>query len=305
MPSVLVVDDSEMDRRLLGGLLQNRSGWNVAFAVNGDDAMSHFAARPPDLVLTDLQMPGMDGLALVAAIKKDYPTTPVILMTGVGSEDIAAAALRRGAASYVPKKNLAEDLVATMDRVLATAREDRTHSRLMHHLTEDKARFDLPSDLEMVRSLVAYLQHNLRCVPLGDETERLRVSIAVEEALKNAYYHGSLEVGTGVGWPERKAIEQIAAERLQQEPFCDRRIRVRAGVSRDEAVFVIRDDGPGFDHKKFTGPLSLENTGQSPGRGIVLMRTIMDTVRFNHKGNEVTLIKRPRTSKAEFADETA
>jgi CheY-like chemotaxis protein len=305
VPSVLVVDDSEMDRRLLGGLLQNRGGWSVAFAVNGDDALTHFQPRPPDLVLTDLQMPGMDGLALVAAIKKDFPTTPVILMTGMGSEDIAAAALRRGAASYVPKKNLVEDLVGTMDRVLAAAREDRTHSRLMHHLTDDKARFDLPSDLEMIRSLVAFLQHNLRCMPLGDETERLRVSIAVEEALKNAYYHGSLEVGTGIGWPERKAIDQIASERLQQEPFCDRRIRVRASVSRAEAVFVIRDDGPGFNHSKLSGSLSLESTVHSPGRGIVLMRTIMDDVRFNHKGNEVTLVKRPRASREELADDTA
>jgi len=299
---VLIVDDFEMDRHLLGGLLRNRGGWEIAFAVDGNDALKQFEAGPPDVVLTDLQMPQMDGLALVTAIKKDFPTTPVILITGAGSEEIAAEALRRGAASYVPKKNLAEDLIDTLERVFAGAREDRderTHWRLMHHLTADDAEFDLAPDLELIRSLVAYLQHNLRCLPLGDEAERLRVCIAVDEALKNAYYHGSLEVETGIGWPERRAIDQIAGERLCIQPYCDRRIHVRARISRSEAVFVISDDGPGFDHAKFSGSTSLDGSGQSAGRGIVLMRTIMDEVRYNDKGNEVTLVKHPVAAAAE------
>ena len=130
-------------------------------------------------------------------------------------------------------------------------------------------------------------------MPLGDETERLRVGIALEEALKNAYYHGSLEVGSGSGWPQRKAIEKIARERSLEEPYRNRRIHVHAKVSRAEAVFVIRDDGPGFDTSRLPDPADAESQNSSSSRGIVLMRTIMNEVRYNDKGNEVTLVKRP------------
>jgi CheY-like chemotaxis protein/anti-sigma regulatory factor (Ser/Thr protein kinase) len=293
VPTVLVVDDSEVDRRLVGGLLEKQGGCHVAYAPDGKVALQQFEEGIPDLVLTDLQMPEMDGLALVAAIKGDYPLTPVILMTAQGSEEIASEALRRGAASYVPKRKLAEDLIDTVERVLAGAREDRTHSRLMHHLTDCEARFVVGNDLTLIRSLVSYLQQLVRCMPLGDETERLRVGIALEEALKNAYYHGSLEVTTGVGWPQRKAIEQIARERLFEEPYRNRRIHVHAKVSRAEATFVIRDEGPGFDASQLPDPADPESHTRTSGRGIILMRTIMDIVRYTPDGNEVTLVKRP------------
>ena len=293
MPVVLVVDDSEVDRRLVGGLLEKQGNWTVIYASDGRAALQHFESGIPDLVLTDLQMPEMDGLELVAAIKGNYPLTPVILMTAQGSEEIASEALRRGAASYVPKKKLAEDLVDTVERVLSAAREDRTHSRLMHHLAECDARFVVGNDLTLIRGLARYLQQLMRCVPLEDETDRLRVGIAVEEALKNAYYHGSLEVGNGAGWPNRKAIEQIVRERHFEEPYRNRRIHVQAKVSRAEAVFVIRDEGSGFDTSRLPDPADPTSHDKSSGRGIILMKTIMDDVRFNAAGNEVTLIKRP------------
>jgi anti-sigma regulatory factor (Ser/Thr protein kinase) len=233
----------------------------------------------------------------------DYPFTPVILMTAQGSEDIAAEALRRGAASYVPKKKLNEDLVDTVDRVLAAAREDRTHSHLMHHLAECEAAFELAPDLHLIRSLVAYLQQNLRCLPLGDEAERLRVGIALEEALKNAYYHGTLEVSTGAGWPQRKAIEEITRQRLLEEPYCRRRIYVRSHISRTEATFVIRDEGPGFDTSQLPDAADLSAHDSAIGRGIVLMQSIMDEVRFNADGNELTLVKRPPRLDEVFAEE--
>jgi CheY-like chemotaxis protein/anti-sigma regulatory factor (Ser/Thr protein kinase) len=290
---VLVVDDSEIDRRLAGGLLEKQGSSQVVYACDGKAALEHFASGAPDLVLTDLQMPEMNGLELVTAIKGDYPLTPVILMTAQGSEEIAAEALRRGAASYVPKRKLAADLIQTVERVLEAAREDRAHSRLMHSLTECDLRFEIGNDLSLIRALVSHIQQNLRCMPLGDETERLRVGIAIEEALKNALYHGNLEVATGAGWPERKAVEQIARERMAEDPYRTRRIYLRARISRTEALFTIRDEGRGFAHSTLLDPAQFAGHDKSSGRGIVLMKMIMDEVRFNREGNEVTLVKRP------------
>jgi len=289
MPTVLVVDDSPIDQRLAGGLLEKHFDCDVAYAADGKQALAHVTQCVPDLVLTDLQMPGMNGLELVAALKSDYPFVPVILMTAQGSEDIAAQALRRGAASYVPKRRLADDLPATVQRILLGSYEDRGHSQLMHHLESSESVFVLGNDLDAIRALVNHVQEMLRCLPLGDETERLRVGVALEEALQNAYYHGNLEIGEGTS---KADCEQLAGERLTETPYRDRRVRATIKVSRTEAIFIIRDDGSGFDVSKLPTGADLPADDRAAGRGVVLMRSIMDEVRYNEAGNEVTLVRR-------------
>ena len=108
MPTVLVVDDSSVDRSRIGGLLLKSSELNVEYAIHGAEAAQRIAQSPPDLVLTDLIMPEMDGLELVAYVAVHHPQIPVILMTGKGNEETAVRALQAGAASYVPKSMAAD-----------------------------------------------------------------------------------------------------------------------------------------------------------------------------------------------------
>ena len=302
MPTVLVVDDSPIDQRLAGGLLQKHFECTVAYAADGKQALAHMTEQLPDLVLTDLQMPEMNGLELVAAVKSDYPFVPVILMTAQGSEDIAAQALRRGAASYVPKRRLADDLPATVERILNGSFEDRAHSQIMHYLESNESVFVLANDLVAIHALVDHFREMLRCLPLGDETERLRVGVALEEALRNAYYHGNLEISTAGNNATR---EQIAGQRLDEVPYRDRHIRVTAKVSRIDATFIIRDDGPGFDVSTLPSGEDLPADDHAAGRGVVLMRSIMDEVRYNAAGNEVTLVKRARREPVADGDDSA
>src|ERR1700730_9966939 len=110
MATLLVVDDSAMDRRLVGGILDKNPEWTVLYAVNGKEALAEIENNIPDLVLTDMQMPEMNGLQLVTTVKEEYPLIPVVLMTAQGSEEIAVQALRAGAASYVPKRVVTEEV---------------------------------------------------------------------------------------------------------------------------------------------------------------------------------------------------
>jgi CheY-like chemotaxis protein/anti-sigma regulatory factor (Ser/Thr protein kinase) len=296
------VDDSAIDRRLAGGLLEKHLGWGVLYAADGQEALLQMAQQLPDLVLCDLQMPQMNGLQLTAAVKSDYPFIPVILMTAQGSEDIAAQALRQGAASYVPKRRLADDLAPTVQRILLASQEDRAHSQLMHHLESSEAEFILDDDPIVMKALVDHLLHTLRCLPLADETDRLRVGLALDEALKNACYHGNLEVGSALSQADRRVQEELARQRRAEAPYCDRRIRVTAKISRAEAVFIVRDDGPGFDVAKLPSGTDLAAAEGGAGRGVILMRSIMDQVIYNHAGNEVTLIKRRAPEPAQLED---
>ncbi len=298
MQTVLVVEDSAVDRKLVGGLLEKNSEYNVIYAENGKAALKQLELHVPDIIVTDLQMPEMDGLQLVRAVKSEYPLIPVVLITAQGSEEIAVSALRSGAASYVSKKRLAQDLPETIKRVSATAHEDRSQARLMHRIAKNETTFILHNDFALMHSLVRYLQQTVVCLQLADEMERFRVGIALEEALQNALYHGNLELSSELRVRDRVEYQRLAGQRCLEEPYCDRRIHVNAKLSRAEATFVIRDEGPGFDPAQLPDPTDVTNLERPSGRGVLLMRTFMDEVRYNETGNEVTMTKRA------IADET-
>ena len=107
---VLVVDDNPIDRLRAGRLIEQDARCHVSYAEDGTQAIACLANRPISVIVTDLQMEGMDGLNLVRAIRTQYSSVPIIVMTGHGSEEAAMEALRVGATDYVPKQRLAQDL---------------------------------------------------------------------------------------------------------------------------------------------------------------------------------------------------
>ena len=298
MATILVVDDSLTDRKLAGGLLEKNAGWQVLYASDGKAALAELERHLPDLVLTDLQMPEMDGLELVAEVKRAYPLIPVVLMTAKGSEEIAVQALNAGAASYVAKRALAPDLVETVEQILAVSREERGHARLMHRLDHSEHHFVLENDLSLILSAVTFLKRGITDLRLGGESDRLRVGVALEEALVNAFYHGNLEVGSELREVDYKAYYELARQRCGEMPYKDRLVHVSARFNHQEAAYTVRDEGPGFDPSQLPDPTDPVNLDRPSGRGLLLMRTFMDDVRYNAAGNEVTLVKRKRTDSA-------
>lgn len=100
--SVLIIDDDTALRRSIVSYLQD-SGYHVHEADGGQDGLRQFAQLKPDLVLTDLMMPGLDGLGVVNAIRQSSPDTPVVVISGNGSVSYAIETVRQGAWDYVTK----------------------------------------------------------------------------------------------------------------------------------------------------------------------------------------------------------
>ena len=292
MTKILIVDDSAFDRRLVGGLLEKISGVRTSYAVNGRDALKAIDSDAPDLVLTDLEMPEMNGLELTGRLRNFYPSLPVILMTAAGSEQIAVKALQAGAASYVSKTNLPDELWPIISNVLRVSAERRTNARILNRIHRWEADFVLENDLDLVNGLSSYLMQSFGGLRICTSAEQLRVGVALEEALLNAYYHGNLEVSSKLRESSYHEFSELARIRSTQSPYQERKIRVSVRFSTREAVFHVRDDGPGFDISSLpdpTDPLYLE---RPHGRGLLLMRTFLDEVRHNSRGNEVTLVKK-------------
>jgi CheY-like chemotaxis protein/anti-sigma regulatory factor (Ser/Thr protein kinase) len=289
---VLVVDDSPVDRRLAAGIVENQLGWKAAYAGNGTEALAAIAKQQPAVVLTDLLMPEMDGLELVEAVRSKYPLVPVILMTAHGSEDIAIKALQKGAASYVPKKSLARDLPETLEQVLTTSKADRHQQRLLECLTRVECHFVLDNDSALIPPLIGHLEENITRMRLCDPSGLILVGVALHEALTNAIFHGNLEVSSAMREQDERAYYDLAQQRRQQEPYRSRRVYVHAELSRLEATFVVRDEGPGFDPSSLPDPTDPSNLERVSGRGLFLIRTFMDQVTHNEVGNQITMVKR-------------
>lgn len=290
--AVLIVDDSPIDRRLAAGLLGHAGDWTIQVANDGSEALGIIALQQPDLIVTDLQMPEVNGLELVSAVRNKYPQIPVILMTAQGSEEIAMEALRLGAASYVPKRILARELLPTVRRVLSQASEDRSQSALMHRLQHRDEHYRIETDLSLMMALSKHLQQQLGEAWQLDKSARLRIGTALEEALLNSYYHGNLEVSSQLKEEDFALFYSTAEQRQQQSPYKDRSVEVELIMTPVTASIIIRDEGPGFDPATLPDPRDIENLDRPCGRGVMLMRSFMDDVHYNATGNEVTLVKR-------------
>src|SRR5262249_648050 len=292
MAKILVVDDSAMDRTLAGKLLEKHPGWTVANAEHGRAALAQLERETFDLVLTDLQMPEMNGLELVSAIRAKHAYVPVILMTAHGSEEIAMQALQRGAASYVPKQNLARDLVETTENVLTVASAERNQQRLLECLMRTESQFLLDNDPTLIPPRIGNVGENVLGMNLCEETGLIRVTMALSEALTLAIVQGNLELDPELREKDEKAYQQQIAERRRQKPYRDRRVHVVAKELLHEARYVVRHEGPGFDLSQQPDPESPALFDKVSDRGLLLIRTFMDEVTHNAPANEMTLVKR-------------
>lgn len=292
MRTVLVVDDSQVDRRLVGGLLSRTGEYEVVFAEDGRDGLQRIELDIPDVVLTDLHMPELNGLELVEAIKTDFPLIPVVLMTAQGSEELAVEALRRGAAGYVTKRRIGDDLVSTLERVFEAVTVDHGQIRLQARIVKSETSYELPNDSALVQAMVQSIREMLTAMRVFPENDRLRIGIALEEALLNGMYHGNLEISSDLRSLDGQAYEKLARERAGQSPYLQRRLHVDVKLHSGEARFVVRDEGPGFNPSSLPDPTEPDFLERPSGRGVLLMMSFMDEVEFNSVGNEVTMVKR-------------
>ena len=297
MTTILVAEDSSVDRMLIGGLLAkegltHEGDWEVEFACDGREALNRLQRQreaPIDLIVSDLQMPNVNGLELVKEVRNRYPSIPIILITSQGSEEIAVQALRAGATSYSPKSMLRSDLARTIRQIIEMTSFMRYPHDTEHVPAPRQVAFVLENDSSLIGPTIEHLQENL---PSWSDRDRWQFAMAMDEALVNAMHHGNLEVDSKLrdSENENEYYDTIRA-RKHQSPFCHRRVRVEADFSEEHICVQISDDGQGFDPHAVPDPTSQQNLNKVSGRGLFLIRSFMDQVAHNVSGNQITMTK--------------
>jgi CheY-like chemotaxis protein len=288
----LVVDDSAVERVLLRGLLkQHWPNCDVLEAPDGEEGLKAVEQGMPDLVLTDLCMPRSGGLDLLAGLREKQSTVPVVVISGMGNEEAAVLALQAGAASYVPKQKLPQMLVTTISMVTELAATHRNRRRIIECLHSMDLHFELANETSLVSPLIRYLEDHIGFLKLCDEPELVRIGVALHESLSNAINRGNLELSSDLRQEDESIYYELAEARKVMWPYCDRKVQIFASLNSDRVKFVIRDEGPGFNHQKVLDPTDAENFERIGGRGLLLIRSFMDEVSYNRRGNEITLLK--------------
>src|ERR1700674_2065006 len=132
---VLIVEDEENARLGYEALLR-KWGLDVLGVPSAEDALAHFSSYRPAILIADVELPGMNGLALLSRLGKELETVPAIIITGKGSEERAVAAIEAGAFWYIEKPLKGPVLHALLDRALSKARDARKLALLQRQLRQ-------------------------------------------------------------------------------------------------------------------------------------------------------------------------
>ena len=191
-PSLLLVDDEEGIRLVMSMLLKDM-GYAVTTASKGDAALAFYKEQRPAVVISDIKMPGMDGIALLKEIKKFDPDAEVLLLTGHGDMDLAIAGLRNGAGDFLNKP--ASD--AALEVALERARRRIAMREALRRHTEELE--------ELVARRTAELVQSERFAAVGES------AAALAHAIKNIA--GGLE---GTMYVLEKGLELNKREYFEQ-----------------------------------------------------------------------------------------
>lgn len=168
--TILIVDDEEGIRKVLGISLSDM-GYKVISAENGETALALFRDNNPQIVLTDIKMPGMDGIELLSCLKKEAPDTEVIMITGHGDIDLAIKSLKFEATDFVTKPvndDVLEIALKRAEERISMKRQIREYTENLEHLVEEKSRKLVETErMAAVGQTIAGLSHAIKNIASG------------------------------------------------------------------------------------------------------------------------------------------
>jgi CheY-like chemotaxis protein/anti-sigma regulatory factor (Ser/Thr protein kinase) len=292
LPVLLLVGNPNRLNIAREALVELELGWEVVFAQTGFEAQAVPDLRSVDVILIDLGDPLVEGVELTEALAGRFPQVPIVLMSAPYAGTVALEAARKGASGHFPRALLDSEPAAVLETLRAAAYDGQLRRHAARCLDNLYFEFSIRNDRSVVPAVVRRLSDAVVEVGLCDRPGAVRVGVALEEAIINAIVHGNLEVSSDLRQEDESRYGSEIDTRRAWPTFSSRRVRVTARVSGSEGVFVVQDDGPGFDVSRVPDPTDEANVMRAGGRGILLMRAFMTSVHFNEAGNRVTLVKR-------------
>ena len=261
---ILIIDDEEEIRSSLSKIVE-RLDLIPLTAQDGSEALNMLQSKKIDLIITDLMMPQMDGLKFIIKSREINPRIPIAVISGYGDAKNATFALTRGAFNFITKPFTIKEVENVIRKGLRLRELSLGTDKLLHNV-RNQTKIVISSYLHLLPSVAFYIVKECQWRGIDNENILNNISVCTDEILTNALIHGNKK------YPKKK-------------------ISVTLNFDAEKFTLIVKDEGKGFDVKKFSRQLK-ENYIDIPNkRGLFIIEYLMDDVSFNEKGNEITATK--------------
>src|SRR6056297_405393 len=296
MSAILLAEDSQTHAALMRSILRS-DGHEVQWVPDGRKAIESLDRGLPELVVSDLRMPEINGMELVQAIASRFPQLPSVVVTARGSESLAVDALALGAANFVPKNSLDKLLSRVVYQTIQLAQINAVYEDIADTWERPEFSLTLPSEICAIGPAVRFLVQSMATSGDLNATERVRVGTAVASSLLNAVCFGSLEIHDDEDLLSRLLSGDVAAtqemrQRAASEPYRDHTVCLKVSIDRVDTRVSVTHTGRGQMARLSPPPGTPESFELEQCRGMMLMTSFMDDVIFRSGSSEVVMVKR-------------
>jgi CheY-like chemotaxis protein len=292
---VLVVDDNISTVNALLKLLQE-NGYLADPAYNGTDAMHKISANDYDIVLSDIEMPNMNGLELLKRVRQDFDDIAFILMTDDMQQDYFIEAIQLGASDLIRKPVDRMHLLKSLRIQINKKKEIWDYLQVSECISQAEIKLTLPplmfQKVDFIKIFTKFFRTNLN---LNNKVVN-ELLLCMEEMLYNAFIHGTLNLKLHERTLSYEDYKKLIQYKIQQPDIAKKRIHLCLFVDQenDKIVFEVEDEGDGFDHKLWTEKSNSYDGIQLDeyGRGISIIYYLTDKVTFDKDGRLIRIEKK-------------
>lgn len=292
-PRLLLADDDVVTREILSAIA-GRAGWHCDVATDGTCAYEMVSRNSYDIILTDMEMPGVSGLELTKMVKRQNPAQAIIVITALASTDAVVQCMKAGASDFLSKPVNLRSLEESLRRTLVMVQQYATDSTLFRFVENLSARYSFASRDVAGMRVPLIIGEKLYRTGTIDLSTKLKLDLAFQEAIVNALDHGNLELSSSLrdqfDCSGKDLYSTLREERLKIPSYAERRVSVVTEYDGTVIRILVRDEGQGFDMKP-AQTFRPDDCGQLHGRGLLLISATMDDVVYRDGGREVEMTK--------------
>ena len=287
---ILIVEDDFGSREFLYNLIK-LEGYDVEKAADGEEGIEAYHNYHPDLVISDIQMPKMDGLEMLSRLRSEKSDTIFIITTAFGNEDYAIEALRHGANNYLKKPIDKKSLVGLIKKYQTIVNSRKLAKKAEGKIVEKELKIEFTTHFEHIPSIVSQLVSEVSLVI--DDSDKTNIELGLDELITNSIEHGNLEISyeEKVEASDNNTMIDLYKERLGRPDLASRKITVDYKQKSGFVEWLITDEGNGFDWKSIPDPTQGAQLMELNGRGIFITNFLFDEMEYLGKGNQVRVRK--------------
>lgn len=290
MKKILIIDDEKPVRDVLNIAL-SEEGYESYQAPSGELGFELFKSSEPDIVLTDVMMPGIDGIEVTKRMKAQRDDIDVVVMSGFGTEELVVNALQAGASNYLKKPIVFDELFKILDDIIFK-RENRKRFEISREIVESEHKdIVIGNDVSRVWGAINQILFNAQAV--ADPNALEGMCIGLYELLINAIEHGNL----GITFREKSdalqknTYRELLESRMKRADSEGMVVRIESDYEPSSITVEIRDQGEGFDLSTLPDLKDAEEILSDHGRGVLLATLFYDSVDYSEPGNCVKVSK--------------